>query len=262
MTRLTSDKSHKRTYPPRLVITSAAAQDAAKRAATVAGRRIIRGLARKWRNEHKNTRRARGRQAQKSRNLRPFEEIDDADDIDDPRTEGRRRKVRAGSGTPEGARKAEGEGCALRRRVVDVADVVASSSGGRSKGQACGAERSEKRRTPPRARGGVLAKTGLFVVQGFRVADFSVGLRDGAKSTIRPLRGQAPQSGAARRAAGRRQDERTSGRKVVPQAPSAAGAEAKRRNDGPRHVRVAGSSRKGFVCGSGVPGGGVAPWVA
>ena len=67
---------------------------------------------------------------------RPVDDIDDADDIDDPRTEGRRRKVRAGSGTPEGARKAEGEGGALRRRVVDVVDVVGSSSGGRSKGQA------------------------------------------------------------------------------------------------------------------------------
>ena len=65
-----------------------------------------------------------------------FDDIDDADDIDDPRTEGRRRKVRAGSGTPEGARKAEGEGCALRRRVVDVVDVVGSSRGERSKGQA------------------------------------------------------------------------------------------------------------------------------
>ena len=85
-------------------------------------------------------------------------EHSDAIDIDDPRTEGRRRKVRAGSETPEGARKAEGEGCALRRRVVDVVDVVGSSKGGRSKGRAAGAERSEKRRTPPRARGGVLAK--------------------------------------------------------------------------------------------------------
>ena len=68
--------------------------------------------------------------------VRPVDDIDDSDDIDDPRTESRRRKVRAGSGTPEGARKAEGEGCALRRRVVDVVDVVGSSSGGRSKGQA------------------------------------------------------------------------------------------------------------------------------
>ena len=44
-----------------------------------------------------------------------FDDIDDADDIDDPRTEGRRRKVRQFSRTPEGARKAEGGGCGLRR---------------------------------------------------------------------------------------------------------------------------------------------------
>ena len=86
-----------------------------------------------------------GRFAGKRRNAaqpegRPVDDIDDADDIDDPRTEGRRRKVRAGSGTPEGARKAEGEGCALRRRVVDVVDVVGSSSGGRSKGRVAVAE--------------------------------------------------------------------------------------------------------------------------
>ena len=42
-------------------------------------------------------------------------------------------------------------------------------------------------------------------------------------------------------------DDRTKGRKVVPYVPSVAGAEAKRRNDGPRHVRVAGSSRKVVV---------------
>ena len=139
---------------------------------------------------------------------RPVDDIDDSDDIDDPRTEGRRRKVRAGSGTPESARKAEGEGCTLRRRVVDVVDVVVSSSGGRSKGQAAGAERSEKRRTPPRARGGVLAKTGSFVVQGFRVAGWLRGLRDGAKSTTRPRRGQAPQ---AAQPEGRPVDDRTKG---------------------------------------------------
>ena len=55
-----------------------------------------------------------------------FDDIDDADDIDDPRTEGRRRRVRQVSRTPEGARKAEGGGCALRRGVVDVVDVVES----------------------------------------------------------------------------------------------------------------------------------------
>jgi len=53
--------------------------------------------------------------------------IDYIDDIDDPRTEGRRQRVRLESGTPEDARNAEGEGCALRRRVVDVVDVVGSS---------------------------------------------------------------------------------------------------------------------------------------
>ena len=58
-----------------------------------------------------------------------FDDIDDADDIDDPRTEGRRRRVRQVSRTPEGARKAEGGGCALRRGVVDVVDVVGSSKG-------------------------------------------------------------------------------------------------------------------------------------
>ena len=60
-----------------------------------------------------------------------FDDIDDADDDDEPRTEGRRRRVRLDSGTPEGARKAEGGGCALRRRVVDVVDVVGSSKGRR-----------------------------------------------------------------------------------------------------------------------------------
>ena len=103
-----------------------------------------------------------------------FDNIDDADDIDDPRTEGRRRKVRAGSGTPEGARKAEGEGGALRRRVVDVVDVVGSSKGGRPKGRAAGAERSEKRRTPPRARGGVLAKSCVSGVPGGGVAPWRI----------------------------------------------------------------------------------------
>ncbi len=44
------------------------------------------------------------------------------------------------------------------------------------------------------------------MVQGFRVAGWLRGLRDGAKSTIRTRRGQAPQSGAARRAAGRHHD--------------------------------------------------------
>ena len=39
-------------------------------------------------------------------------DIDDIDDIDDPRTEGRRQRVRLESGTPEDARKAEGGGCA------------------------------------------------------------------------------------------------------------------------------------------------------
>ena len=58
-----------------------------------------------------------------------FDDIDDADDIDDPRTEGRRRRVQTGSETPFRARKAEGGGCALRRRVVDVVDVVGSSKG-------------------------------------------------------------------------------------------------------------------------------------
>ena len=60
---------------------------------------------------------------------RPIDDIDDTDDIDDPRTEGRRRRVRKVSRTPEGARKAEGRGCALRRGVVDVVDVVGSSKG-------------------------------------------------------------------------------------------------------------------------------------
>jgi hypothetical protein len=53
-----------------------------------------------------------------------IDDIDDIDDVDDPRTEGRRRRVRLESGTPENARKAEGGGCDLRRRVVDVVDVV------------------------------------------------------------------------------------------------------------------------------------------
>ena len=35
---------------------------------------------------------------------------------------------------------------------------------------------------------------GSFVVQGFRVAGWLRGLRDGAKSTTRPRRGQAPQA--------------------------------------------------------------------
>ena len=39
-----------------------------------------------------------------------------------------------------------------------------------------GPKRSEKRRTPPRARGGVLAKKGPFVVQGFRVAGLLRGV--------------------------------------------------------------------------------------
>ena len=42
---------------------------------------------------------------------RPVDDIDYVDDIDDPRTEGRRRRVRLESGTPEDARNAEGEGC-------------------------------------------------------------------------------------------------------------------------------------------------------
>ena len=152
---------------------------------------------------------------------------------------------------------------------------------------------------------------GLFVVQGFRVAGWLRGLRDGAKSTIRPRRGQAPQRGAARRAAGRHhdridridrvtllrpeareaercrlgrvgrasslskgrgrgrlppdggrfddrtkgpQDERSRPRRLRLPGPSEA------RNDGPRHVRVAGSSRKRvrlWFRGSGWRGGSV-----
>ena len=42
---------------------------------------------------------------------RPIDYIDYVDDIDDPRTEGRKRRVRLESGTPEDARKAEGGGC-------------------------------------------------------------------------------------------------------------------------------------------------------
>ena len=57
---------------------------------------------------------------------------------------------------------------------------------------------------------------GLFVVQGFRVAGWLRGLRDGAKSTIRPRRGQAPQAASPGWRPVRRQDERTSGRKVAP----------------------------------------------
>ncbi len=71
------------------------------------------------------------------RGKRPIDSIDDADDIDDPRTEGRRRRAHTLSRTPEGARKAEGRACALRRRVVDVV--------GSSKGDA------EVRPSPPRA---------------------------------------------------------------------------------------------------------------
>ena len=44
------------------------------------------------------------------------------------------------SGTPEGARNAEGEGCDLRRRVVDVVDVVESSKAGKG-GEAAPANR-------------------------------------------------------------------------------------------------------------------------
>ena len=39
---------------------------------------------------------------------RPVDDIDDDDDIDDPRTEGRRRRVRPESGPPGRARRAEG----------------------------------------------------------------------------------------------------------------------------------------------------------
>ena len=62
---------------------------------------------------------------------RPVDDIDYVDDIDDPRTEGPRRRVRLESGTHEGARKPEGGGCDLRRMVVDVVDVVGSSKAGK-----------------------------------------------------------------------------------------------------------------------------------
>ena len=55
---------------------------------------------------------------------RPVDDIDDADDVDEPRTEGRRSMVRPESQPPGFARKAEGSPCALRRGVVDVVDVV------------------------------------------------------------------------------------------------------------------------------------------
>ena len=87
-----------------------------------------------WRKVYHNGRVGGKRRNAAQPEVRPVDDIDDADDVDDPRTEGRRRRVRLDSGTPEGARKAEGGGCALRRRVVDVVDVVGSSKAGRGGG--------------------------------------------------------------------------------------------------------------------------------
>ena len=72
-----------------------------------------------------------------------FDDIDDADDIDDPRTEVRRIKVRSPFTTPPAARSSEGGPCGLRRRVVDVVDVVALS-----KGRAAGTDRAPARPSP------------------------------------------------------------------------------------------------------------------
>ncbi len=158
---------------------------------------------------------------------------------------------------------------------------------------------------------GSVVRVGQMVCGGFlrgfstqgrtaRGAIPTVLLRDGGKSTIRPRRGQAPQRGAARGAAGhrrnrhrdaideigcpwfpegarggrarlrrlcrlrrfrrkavggggfpevrpvRRQDERTPGRKVVPQAPSAAGVEAKRETTDPATCAWRGPRENGF----------------
>ena len=120
--------------------------------------------------------------------VRSIDDIDDTDDIDDPRTEGRRRGVHTLSRTPEGARKVEGRGCALRRGVVDVVDVVGSSKG-RRRGwlpQRCGrsTSRPNRQNRPSRASVVCAARSGF----GFR--DSSGGKSDFRRQARRKPRAE------------------------------------------------------------------------
>ena len=61
---------------------------------------------------------------------RPIDEIDDADEIDQPRTEGPWMSVRREKGSPLDAPNAERLRCVYRRRVVDFVDLVEFVGGG------------------------------------------------------------------------------------------------------------------------------------
>ena len=72
------------------------------------------------------------------------DDIDYFDDIDDPRTENRRRREQLDSGTPEGARNAEGEGSAGREAVPGA--LVWRECGEGPSGASCDGMRETDRR--------------------------------------------------------------------------------------------------------------------